>query len=74
MPVKVALGVDHGGFPLKDTVRKVLESEGCEVLDLGTNSEEPVDYPDYALAVGEAVVNWHKSRTLPRHVLGSSRR
>lgn len=56
MPVKVALGVDHGGFPLKETVKHALEQEGCEVLDLGTNSADPVDYPDYALAVGKAII------------------
>jgi RpiB/LacA/LacB family sugar-phosphate isomerase len=56
MPTKVALGADHGGFPLKEAVKKILEAEGCEVLDLGTYSTDPVDYPDYALAVGQAII------------------
>lgn len=62
MPTKIALGADHGGFPLKDSIREVLEKEGCEVLDLGTYSTDPVDYPDYALAVGKAVIEGKAER------------
>jgi len=62
MPTKIALGADHGGFPLKDTIRQFLEGEGCEVLDLGTFSADPVDYPDFALAVGKAVVEGRAER------------
>lgn len=51
----VAIGCDHGGYPLKEVIKELLESEGLSVLDLGTNSADPVDYPDYALAVGEAI-------------------
>lgn len=51
--MKLALGCDHAGFPLKDTVLAACASVGCEVLDLGTHSTEPVDYPDVARAVGE---------------------
>lgn len=53
--MRVALGVDHRGFLVKDTIRDVLESHGHEVVDLGTDSTEPVDYPDVAEAVGQAV-------------------
>jgi len=53
----IALGTDHGGFALKHTVIKVIESSGNRVLDLGTFDETPVDYPDYAKAVADAVVN-----------------
>lgn len=51
--MKLALGCDHAGFPLKETVLAACASVGVEVLDLGTNSTEPVDYPDVARAVGE---------------------
>ena len=55
MSKTVAVGSDHAGFPLKKPVIDYLKSAGYEVLDLGTNSTEPCDYPDFALAVGEAV-------------------
>ncbi len=51
----VAIGADHGGYPLKPVVKEFLESQGCTVLDLGTDSDAPVDYPDFAAAVGEAI-------------------
>ena len=47
--MRVALGADHAGFPLKGFVRDALERQGHEVLDCGTDSEEPVDFPDIAL-------------------------
>lgn len=53
----VAIGADHGGFPLKGTMVEFLKSKGYDVLDLGTNSDAAVDYPDYARAVGEAVAS-----------------
>jgi ribose 5-phosphate isomerase B len=52
---RVAIGADHGGFEMKETMKKVLEELGCEYLDLGTSSTEPVDYPDFAHAVALAV-------------------
>ncbi len=55
VPMKVALGADHGGFDLKEKIRQHLVDKGIGVQDLGTNSNEAVDYPDYALAVGEKV-------------------
>jgi ribose 5-phosphate isomerase B len=54
--LRIACGFDHAGFPLKEYVLDVLRGEGHEVIDLGTNSTEPVDYPDVALAVGRAVL------------------
>jgi len=54
--MKVACGFDHAGFPFRDEVFAVLAKAGVEALDLGTHSTEPVDYPDVAQAVGEAVV------------------
>ena len=53
--MKIAVAVDHAGFPLKARVIEVVTRAGHEVLDLGTNSTEPVDYPDYACAIGEAI-------------------
>jgi len=52
----VALGGDHGGFQLKESLRKFVQGElGYAVIDCGTHSTDPVDYPDIARAVGEAV-------------------
>src|ERR1700693_4090449 len=51
----VAIGADHGGFELKQQLKDHLRDWGYQVLDLGTDSAEPVDYPDFAEAVGNAV-------------------
>jgi ribose 5-phosphate isomerase B len=51
----IALGVDHAAFSYKAEIRCALERLGHEVLDLGTDSDASVDYPNYALAVGRAV-------------------
>ena len=53
----VAIGADHGGYPLKETLKTHLQRAGFPVLDCGTNSEESVDYPDTAYAVAEAVAH-----------------
>ena len=45
--MKIAVASDHGGFALKELVKKHLEQRNLEVLDLGTHSEESVDYPVY---------------------------
>jgi ribose 5-phosphate isomerase B len=52
----VACGFDHAGFPLRDRIIAAVEADGHEVLDLGTHSTEPIDYPDKALEVGRAVL------------------
>ena len=54
--MKIAIGSDHGGFELKEKVVKLLTGKGYEILDLGCNSVESVDYPKYGRLVGEAVV------------------
>lgn len=54
--MRIALGADHAGFPLKTLVAKHLLDAGHDVSDLGTDSEEPVDYPHFCAAVGRAVV------------------
>lgn len=56
---RIAIGSDHAGFSVKETIRRYLESAGYAVSDLGTSSEESVDYPDYGKAVGEHVVSKH---------------
>jgi RpiB/LacA/LacB family sugar-phosphate isomerase len=53
--MRIALGADHAGYPLKTEVARFLEKEGHEIIDVGTHSTEPVDFPDYAKAVSEAV-------------------
>jgi ribose 5-phosphate isomerase B len=58
----VACGFDHAGFPLRDRLVAAIEGDGHEVLDLGTHSTEPVDYPAKALEVGRAVIDGQAER------------
>jgi len=51
----VAVGADHGGFPLKEDLKKYLAELGYVVLDCGTTSTQSVDYPDFAYAVARLV-------------------
>jgi len=53
----VACGFDHAGIVLRGRLLALIEALGHEVIDLGTNSAEPIDYPDKALEVGRAVVS-----------------
>ncbi len=53
--MRIAIACDHGGFPLKRTVIGVIERAGYEVIDLGTDSEASVDYPDYAYQLGKVI-------------------
>ena len=53
--MRIAIGSDHAGFELKQEVGAYLRQLGYDVLDLGTHSTAPVDYPDFAEAVGLAV-------------------
>ena len=53
--MKVAVGADHAGYELKERVKQYLERHGHTVLDMGTNSTESTDYPQYAFRVAEAV-------------------
>ncbi len=55
--MKIALAADHGGYELKEIVKKHLEQKGMELLDLGCFVGDSVDYPNYGKACGEAVVN-----------------
>ena len=53
----VAIGSDHGGFKMKEELKTFLDELGYRVQDFGTNSEDAVDYPDFAHAVAQAVSN-----------------
>ncbi len=54
--MKIAVACDHGGFAIKDIVKDVLKRNGCEVVDLGTDSPSAVDYPDTARPALEMLV------------------
>lgn len=56
-PRLVAIGADHGGFELKEILKRYLVDWGYEVRDFGTDSNQAVDYPDFALAVAQAVAH-----------------
>lgn len=53
----IALGCDHGGFAIKEAIKKYLDESGIEYNDFGTYSEESVDYPVYAKKVADAVAS-----------------
>jgi ribose 5-phosphate isomerase B len=53
--ITVALAADHAGFALKEELRAELDRAGVEYIDLGTNSLDSVDYPDFGRAVADAV-------------------
>jgi ribose 5-phosphate isomerase B len=67
--VRIAIGGDHAGYPLKQHLIGVLKEWGHDVDDLGTHSEDPVDYPSYCAAVARAVVRGDAERGI---VLGGS--
>jgi transaldolase/glucose-6-phosphate isomerase len=60
--MRVAIGSDHAGFDLKKEVKAFLFEENHQVLDVGTHSKDPVDYPDYAEAVGAALREYRAER------------
>jgi RpiB/LacA/LacB family sugar-phosphate isomerase len=60
--VRIVVGSDHGGYALKQDVVAGLRQEGHDVLDVGTDSLEPVDYPDFAEFVGSAVIDGRAER------------
>jgi RpiB/LacA/LacB family sugar-phosphate isomerase len=53
----IAIGADHGGYPLKESLKPFLQELGFSPIDCGTNSSESVDYPDFAVAVAEKVAS-----------------
>jgi RpiB/LacA/LacB family sugar-phosphate isomerase len=60
--MQVVIGADHAGFALKEHLARIIAAAGHAVTDLGTHSTEPADYPDYAAAVGGAVVAGRAAR------------
>jgi ribose 5-phosphate isomerase B len=67
--LRVAIGSDHAGFTYKQQLLELLKSLGHEVKDFGTDSQEPVDYPDFIRPVAEAVAKGEFERGI---VLGGS--
>jgi ribose 5-phosphate isomerase B len=67
--MRVAVAADHAGFPLKQHLVRWLREHGHEPLDLGTDSEQPVDYPPLCAAAARAVVRGEAERGV---VLGGS--
>ena len=62
--MRIAVGADHLGFPLKETVKAHLQAAGHEVVDFGVPDTEAVDYPDIALEVAEAVADGRFGRAI----------
>ncbi len=60
--MRIAIGADHAGFELKEQLKQLIADAGHSVLDLGTDSTESVDYPDYSAAVGRAVLGGRADR------------
>jgi RpiB/LacA/LacB family sugar-phosphate isomerase len=60
--MKVAVASDHAGFLMKQDVAEYLKKNGFDVVDLGTNSQDPVDYPDFSEAVGRALLEGKAER------------
>jgi RpiB/LacA/LacB family sugar-phosphate isomerase len=60
--MRIVVGADHAGYELKEIIATELKGMGYEVVDVGTNSTEPVDYPDYAAALGRAVLDGRAER------------
>ena len=67
--MRIAMGADHAGFPLKEELKGFLEAEGHQVIDVGTDSTEPVDYPAFCAAVARSVADGRAERGI---VLGGS--
>lgn len=67
--MRIAMGSDHAGFLLKENIKAFLVEEGHEVVDHGTDSEEPVDYPAFIAAAAHAVGNGECERGI---VMGGS--
>jgi ribose 5-phosphate isomerase B len=60
--MRIAIGSDHAGFPLKQSLAAWLAETGHAVYDLGTHSADPVDYPDFSAAVARAVLDGRADR------------
>jgi ribose 5-phosphate isomerase B len=60
--MRIAIAFDHAGFLLKQTILRTVRSAGYELIDLGTDSVNPVDYPDYAVKLGRAILDGEAQR------------
>ena len=60
--MRIVIGADHAGFELKRIIADRLRKQGHEIIDKGTDSDDPVDYPDFAEAVGKALINGEGER------------
>lgn len=60
--MKISLGSDHGGYELKETIKRHLAAAGHQLLDFGCSGTEPVDYPDYGEQASRAVANGDADR------------
>ena len=60
--MRIVVGADHAGFEMKQTMAVYLRHLGHEVIDKGTDSDSPVDYPDFAEAVAKAIINGEAER------------
>lgn len=60
--MNIAIGSDHAGYPLKKIAIETIQNLGHKVIDMGTNSEKTVDYPDFASKVGSAIQNKEAER------------
>ena len=60
--MRIVIGSDHAGFPLKEDLTAYIRQLGHQVVDVGTHSTEPVDYPDYAEALGKALLGSQAER------------
>jgi ribose 5-phosphate isomerase B len=67
--VRIVLASDHAGFPLKESLRPFLEADGHTVIDVGTDSEVPVDYPAFCAAAAHVVARGDADRAI---VMGGS--
>lgn len=60
--MKIAIGSDHAGYELKEKIKKYLINKNIEIIDVGTNSIESVDYPDFAYEVARNVIDKNAER------------
>jgi ribose 5-phosphate isomerase B len=67
--MRIAMGADHAGFSLKEDLKGFLEAEGHQVIDVGTDSTDPVDYPAFCAAAARAVADGRADRGI---LLGGS--
>jgi ribose 5-phosphate isomerase B len=60
--MRIVIAFDHAGFPLKQTILNAVRSAGYEPIDLGTDSTTPVDYPDFTVRLGRAILKGEAQR------------